>query len=662
MTPSDLPIVDENSKSSEESVLAVKSFFSTRNGFISRVETPDYGCDLDVELILDDKNASSKKFPIQIKSSQKFNEIAIEGEIYLSKSFPVKSLKYLCERSPAYGLIILYDDRQKICYYDYVEKVVERLNTERGNDEEWSNKPSVNIHVPKDNVISTSSLQTIYNVFLSRFKAHTVLLQMHGKEYSIPSLSKEETLMDERLSPVQLLQKYGLVVLDEYNIKSLYQLLTASPSKEIISSKELTFIACVVYAEMGMCIEAEFYFKKAQQFKDDFDSQENEILTFSRIKVDYLLGKRTKEDFFNDIKKLSKNSTNINNKLQLQINLFYYAVIEQIDKSEYDESIEKEMLGLFETIDASGIPQNKKWLLKTYQAENLHMYISSWMLQKISRHRIRETLAEYIPIEESNSIWAKTNLLIHYVTSVVLGALQYAMDEKDELIQGHAYYALGRFVLIKEFDFLLLHFKDTDPSLEENFKRAFIQSLEAHNLFIELSMIKDARIALINARDLHRLAKLYYNLDISSEQGQEEIIADRIKNYEAEMGIETPEQSIIDPAYDSYVKSRSFDSRTALQNMSDDDILRHSKIVLDSYRLPEDRLLNIIADFKSYKFFYSNCNADRYELLANLKHLLSQADKYKNPSSFIIRDKTTGIESLPNTDVKHLMENFGLLK
>lgn len=68
MAFNDNPTVDDNSNKSEESVLKVRTVLSQKNGFISRGETPDYGVDLDIELV-ENKEATSQKFAAQIKSS-----------------------------------------------------------------------------------------------------------------------------------------------------------------------------------------------------------------------------------------------------------------------------------------------------------------------------------------------------------------------------------------------------------------------------------------------------------------------------------------------------------------------------------------------------------------------------------------------------------------
>jgi hypothetical protein len=51
----DDPVIDDNAKRSQESVHFVKGLFSEKNGFVYREENPDYGVDLDVELMVDGK-------------------------------------------------------------------------------------------------------------------------------------------------------------------------------------------------------------------------------------------------------------------------------------------------------------------------------------------------------------------------------------------------------------------------------------------------------------------------------------------------------------------------------------------------------------------------------------------------------------------------------
>lgn len=57
-------------------------------------------------------------------------------------------LVYLARREPAYGIIILYDEASQVCYYDYVEEIVKRLDDIDTRDG-WREQESVTILLPK---------------------------------------------------------------------------------------------------------------------------------------------------------------------------------------------------------------------------------------------------------------------------------------------------------------------------------------------------------------------------------------------------------------------------------------------------------------------------------------------------------------------------------
>ena len=119
----DSPIVDQSSKVSQESVFAVKIFFSKKAGFIAREITDDYGIDLEVELILESSKPSAWSFPIQIKSNAKAKAVEHNGKQFITFPFLTSRLGYLCRRIPAYGIVVLYDEDSKSCFYDYVENI-----------------------------------------------------------------------------------------------------------------------------------------------------------------------------------------------------------------------------------------------------------------------------------------------------------------------------------------------------------------------------------------------------------------------------------------------------------------------------------------------------------------------------------------------------------
>jgi hypothetical protein len=664
MSFQELPIVDDNAKASEESVLTVRSFFSKKNGFISREEFPDYGSDLEVEMIIDSIEASGKKFPIQIKSSSAFKTIQVENQEYISKPFLTSRLNYLCQRPPAYGLIILYDDTNQSIYYDFAEQVVQRLMAER-ESQDWQSQKSVNIHIPKTNVITTESVASIHEKLRNRFQAHDILINQHGERFEIPSFSSATTgdaTDTTRLSPLEILKKYGLLFMNQTDILFLYQLLSQISMHDTLASKDLIFIASVAYGEMGKCMEAEMYLNKAFQIIDQYEAHEQEVLRFIRIKVDFLLGKRNQEAFFADLKSMTAVTKNKFNALQLSINLLYYTVIQKIESKELDDTLEKDILEVFAAIANADIEEEKKMFLNVFHAENLHMFISSKMLQWISRLRVKEALKIYVSQAERTQIWVRTNELINTATIQVVNARTFAMKNKNKALQAHAEYALARFFLIREFDFFLLRFKEENPEKENNFKRFFLLAVRSHNLFLELGLLKDARLALICAYDLHQLAKLYHNLDISTTTVTDEVLTNNLAASQAEMGISVSYISIVDKAYQDYVKEQENEKEPAhFKGMSDEQITAFSQTVLESYGLPPERLVNIVNEAKAYRFFSTFGNISDFEVLADLRHYQSKETLYASPSSFILKSKRTGLESLPSRDLEKLARDFGAL-
>jgi hypothetical protein len=182
----DFPNVDCNSKRSEESVNALRPFFSRKNGFIFRDENPDYGVDVDIELVINGQDASSWMFAIQIKSKEKLKVITEHGEELISLKFNVSRLAYLSKRLPAFGLIVTYDEKDQLSYYGYVEDIIVRLDN-HAKRTGWREQESVNILFPPIK-ITIDEVEKIHQKMVQRHENHNRLVTEHGKQFDIPNL------------------------------------------------------------------------------------------------------------------------------------------------------------------------------------------------------------------------------------------------------------------------------------------------------------------------------------------------------------------------------------------------------------------------------------------------------------------------------------------
>lgn len=657
----DAPTVDENSKRSERSELAIRQYFNRGSGFILRMESPDYGCDAMLELMKIPDGATGKKVPAQIKSSADLSFVTVAGKEYLSFSFLTSRLGYLCNHSPAYGLIFIYDDTEQLCYFDFVEAVVNRINEERKSDD-WKSQQTINIHIPKENLLTEEKVAAIHQTFTNRFEAHELLLQQFGDKFDIPHFSQQEPAeTTAQLTAVELLKKYGDMLLEDYDMLRLFQLLAQVSFYEMTTSKELIFLATVVYSEIGKAIEADFYHNKCNQIINEFTEEEVEILKFTRIKVDFLLGRRSKEEFYKDFKSLQVITQQSVNALQIKINLFYYEIMEQIKANEFDDETENELFHFFRIIDDADLSKRRKHLFKLFHAENVQMYISSRMLKYVNQIRVSEQLGKPRLEVEKSAMLEKTNAQTFNLTKLVLQALNYGKEKNDKFLKAHGHYMLGRFFFTRQFDYMLLNFKDNRHDVFENFRMFFLRSLEAHNLFLSLGLLKDARHALLNAYELSRLAKLWYGIDITNGTPSEEDLLKNIRASESEMGITDPYNSIVDNVYNNLQKTLKSDDGSHFKKLTDAQVDFFADNVLSVYGLPPERRIHIVNEIRAYRFFYLHCDTQNFTLLCDLRPHQNESTKYASATRYILVSNRTGVQSQSSTDVEALAKAFGAI-
>jgi hypothetical protein len=111
------------------------------------LSAPDFGIDEEVKLILyneltkEYKGASNKHFSLQLKSLDKHERdkfIEKNGVHYIKIQFESSRLGYILRKPPAYGIIVIYDIRDELLYFDYCENIYYNLNEIHKNDR-WKN-------------------------------------------------------------------------------------------------------------------------------------------------------------------------------------------------------------------------------------------------------------------------------------------------------------------------------------------------------------------------------------------------------------------------------------------------------------------------------------------------------------------------------------------
>jgi hypothetical protein len=185
MAFTDLPLIYAPSANSELSDRAVCNFLNQHSGFICRRDTPDKGCDLDAELILNGKSAANRRFGIQLKSVESLPLLA-DGQT-ISYQFETGRLSYLLNRPVGEGLIIIYDVAAGHAYFEYALIVYQKLMEERG--ESWYGQDTVNIRIPLSNLLDINTAGQIHTYFRERFETVACMIASQGPRYGMASMA-----------------------------------------------------------------------------------------------------------------------------------------------------------------------------------------------------------------------------------------------------------------------------------------------------------------------------------------------------------------------------------------------------------------------------------------------------------------------------------------
>jgi hypothetical protein len=657
------PEVDDNAMRSEESVNAVRSILTRRNGFVSREETPDYGVDLDVELV-ENLIATSHKFPVQIKSAKRVKTIKREGKEYITLVFETSRLGYLCKRIPAYGIITLYDEQSGNTYFDYVDEIVRRLDEDKV---EWKKQTSVTLRLPNQ-LLNKENAKDIHSKMSARFKSQQLLIFAQGANYDIPVFNLEQINQAEakidfnNTSEIKaFLEEYGLLLLNSDSVDMLLQAIEKLPLSLINSSHKLIVLSALTYGRAGYVIETEGYLRRAFNLINTLSEEEKELLESTKIRVAYFKGEIDERDFIKQLDALLKKSTNEVNSINFRINIVYLKLIETIGNDVIDYAIAEQIDHLYALIESASISEDNKALLTIFNCENLQIFADQVFTRDAIEVKILEELGMLPPLEWRVDKVRFLLYLMERATSPAIAIFKKYRDSGNERIIGYSLSSIARAFQITQFTQMTLHagekrvlFDGQDKLYLENEKAA----LSASQHFFACKLYKEAHQALGIAYEIKLMGELCFGL--KSEIATIVDIKNNLSYIEQLTGIK-PYTPISEEVYHSISTARET-SKKPLGELSKDEVLALAKLFAKTNKLPENRLENIISDINNHQVFSSHTKSTDYELINNQNKdsLGSVGEAYKEPASYQIRNKKTQWVSVASGDIYYLMEQvFG---
>lgn len=656
------PLVDENSKRSEESVNAVRSLFTRKKGFISREEYPDYGVDFDIELVTSSEGASSKKFAVQIKSTSSVKTAKYGENIFLTLQFKTSRLGYLARREPAYGIIILYDEAFQICYYDYVEEIIKRLDNINTRDG-WREQESITILLP-NKILNDNEIQHIHKKFKVRHDNSHLLLLEYGSKFNIPVLDTpdQQTILklniNNSIEVVNFLEKFGGVLYNEHEFDRIIQLLLKVNKEHVLKSPELIFLSAITYTQQGNIIEAEYYIRKALKICESLSQEQINIIDFSQIRIEFLKGDIDRITFLEKLKKISVSSTRVENQLIIDINIVFFELTSNVIEDKFKPELLDRISSLMQRIENADLTDEKKHQLKVFHSENQHNFAIRTFINAYNNFKFKESLNLVVPQFERIQCGIQTNLLTNAAEEAVRKAYYFSVENKRPLLRASAAHQLAKNFLSLRSTLSMVASEDKmaidlDKMTEMYFDYHNL-ALIGYNGFLDLQMFQNSHEALITAYEIQQLCLLASGNLVGSLSPED--ILNIVREIELTYDFRPFESSI--PNLALFHVEEKQEPTTILLNLNDEMIENMAKKLLKAYGLPKNRLINIINSLKIMKIFHQKCTNPNIELLEDVRHTHNFSTKYTITPPFMLRDKKSNRQTRPSTDIEVLLKEF----
>ncbi len=657
MTFHQAPEVDDNSMRSEESEIAARGWFKRSNGFIYRTEEPDYGVDVDVELIVNGKDASSWKFPIQLKSTSQLQIITTQQELFISLQFKVSRLGYLAKRLPAYGIILIYDDETKLGYFDYLDEIIKRLD-EHSERAGWREQQHVNILIPLQ-IVDDNALVQIHRKMVERHERHEQLIAGHGPKFNIPYLQirNEKPAEFDLSDPIQIvkfLKKYGIFLFNEQEHQKLLNLFQSLNHQVISTNSDLLFLAAITYTRLGNVIEADYYLRRIKFKMSELTEEQRGIIQFSEIRLEFLQGKTNYKSFLNRLDALKDTVEGIENRLLIRINSLYFELNNRAQNGQFEISDKAQIEELTMEISNSDLSDEQRHLLLVYQAENINAFALEAFLHFNSSYQLSLHLKIEIPVDLRVALARLSTDMMVQATTLARAAYQFAEQNGLFMLQASAAHNLGKFFFQTRYYLMMQRVEDQPGTQEEyikGYRGSYTYSVIAYNHFMKLYMQQNAHQAVTNAYELHYMCAQIHKIGIGTKTTDE--LMSIIRKLEADNEFQpftSSAEFIIKALAEKGTKNKG------LGDLSDEEIYTLAKDALRVYDLPEDRLPNMIAEMEAIRLFDQRCKNPQIELLTNNSHLADKATKYAHPPSFILSHKQLHFQTPPSNDIESLLE------
>lgn len=647
----DNPKSDKYAKNCEDSVLAFKRLFTQRKGFITRSEFPDFGVDENIELLYyngkEYSGASNKYFAVQLKSINEVKtHITKDNKEYIKLSFETSRLGYLLRNPPAHGIIVLYDVKKEILYYEYAEEIYSYLK-DKHNGDCWKQKRSIVIHININNVLNSETVKEIHTKMLLKHQNINLCINAFGADYGIKVYDDE--LIDEQLdfnNPKVILNQlkrngWKLIHSNDFNI--IFEMLDRVLQKDILSSNSVTTIAAISYCESGQFIESKFYFQKYFQRFDSSDEFYDSV-KFIKFKVEFALGNLDFKEYSKLLSEISKNSKGSYNQIIVKINLLYINLIVDMNNRCCDDSKIKDIMSIVKAIKDSSLSESSKFYLSSYNISNIQIYYTSFITHTVGGYKVKKSINKPINKSEVLQFLNKKKLLEKLLLSTLSNTYHIAEKEEDDFLKAQCLKELSSFFFLKNLNSVMMDEEILLPfdTSKELFEEKINQAFTASSSYEKIGRFKDAYSSLCLT---YELTSLYYHKQGEVILNELPVLYALIEKFASSYGFEPYKSEV-----DDYFQMKN----TGIV-LTDEILENYADIFINQLKLPVDRKVHVLSNLKSIELFKQHKRSNEFNLLEDLGHTISLKTHFKEASTFFIQCKKCLEETNPSKDLKELI-------
>ncbi|MES3017446.1 MAG: DUF4365 domain-containing protein [Bacteroidota bacterium] len=644
----DKPQVDSSAMNSGRSERKLNDWLNEDHSFILRKETPDKGCDFMCEL-LDVTGATNLKCPIQLKSIQTLT--LVEGGKYISYPMLTSRLGYMLRFIPTTGIIVFFSVESEQLFYDFSDQVYERLMANRQGDE-WIYQDQVNIWIPVGNILNTENIKILHQALTTRFERATKMHNANAEKYELPvvEIPGNSTFdFNNKNHLKRALKKFGLALLTRYDLAPVYNSLSQLTLHEIESDKDLLLLACVAYGETGRFYESDLFIRKLER-NFDLSPEEQTMIEYASAKNLLQLGRLSSTEFISLLEKQKSENSDTNN-IIIRINILRLKAMELDALTASPKSMTEELSAIFRAIEESAADSDTKDILTLWNAEQESHLLTHQLSQDFLSYNLsREVGKELSTGERQVSVH-------HFINS------QIALFTKVQNIFKRAIVSSNKFLQASSLSLLVTHFIQklfifisqdiAFPFNEDETKKYFGFAMNGFQLFMEISMLKDAHYCLSNALEIMYAAKAFHQPSIEEDINN---LLTQKSRLEAALMIE-PFPSQIQILIEKSKQNATEDPGSSLKNLSDEQLLLMGRKLFEPFKLPEERFENMMDELRAMRMFYQRCSDDNVKFAVFNGTRLE--DAYKAPVSYKLYNRLTRLESLSAYNMDVLLSSWG---